>query len=155
MADIFNSRRGLVAVIPETEALPSQIRLEGFEPQAAIIESIHFHQASNQQFQTSLLDAVYIYVFGDQMGRLVMSGAAFIGRCSGGAPSGDRTGLVEVMEFYAQNRASQTAFPITATIGIDRISGFLTSLDLSPRDAENRINNFSFVINSLPRKQAG
>ena len=153
MADIFQSRRGMVAVLAEQDGVVGKIRVDGFEPMAAIIESIHFRQASNQQFQTSLEEAVYIYVFGDQMGALLVNGVLFAGRCNGNGGGGDN-GLKELMDFYDDFRASNRKEVITVDLTERPVSGFLTELTITPRDPEFQLSNFSLKINSLPKKKS-
>ena len=150
MADVFQARRGFVAVIGDTEGLPGRVRVDGFAPSAAIIESINFQQAENLQFQTSLEDAVYIYVFGSQMGAMIVNGVAFTQRC----PGNGETGVKEVLDFYDATRAAQRKDVVTVEIGSKRFSGFLTEMILSPRDPELQLSNFSLKFAILPRKRA-
>lgn len=148
------SRRGFVAVLSEVQGVPGEIELEGLDKPpafAAIIESPSYRQRTNQQFQTSLEDAVYIYVFGDQMGQLTLNGVAFSAIC----PNPNPNGLQQVMDYYDNFRASNRPDPVTVTIASHRIRGFITSLDIAPRDPELQLYNFSLGISALPKKNRG
>jgi hypothetical protein len=152
MAEVFMNRRGFVAVLSEQQGVPGEIRLDGFEESlitAAIIESPNYDQATNQQFQTSLQDAVYVYVFGDQMGRMVLNGVAFSAKC----PDPEPTGLKQIMDYYDKFRASVRPSVVTVRIASHRVSGFLTRLNIAPRNVELQLYNFSMTINALPKKQ--
>lgn len=154
MADIFNSRPGVVAIISDSSGgvLPGRIFVEGFKPQAALISGIEYNQQTSQQFQTSLDQAIYLYVFGDAMGDIVVNGLAFLGVCKG-----DGEGLLEVFEFYEQNRASKRPEPVKVHVGKSKpIVGFLTGLKLRQTtvgdDPIGFLANFSLIINALPRE---
>jgi hypothetical protein len=155
MADIFQSAPGTVAVISSDTALPGSIVIS--QPQfpsggiAAIITGINLDQKTNQQFQQSLDGAVYIYVFGDQMGDISVEGIAFPKLCQGG-----RSGLFDVSDYYANNRASKTSTPIIVSAGGQNITGFLTGIrirsNVSGEDPVALINNYSLHISALPQK---
>jgi hypothetical protein len=155
MGDIFNSSPGVVAVVENQAVVPGRVKVGNFEPAAALISSIDYEQNTNQQFQTSLDAAVYIYVFGDQMGKVVVEGIAFMSTCEG-----SENGLKEILDFYGSNRASRKADPIQVVLGDDSVVGFLTGIAVrgnsgkaegfGPGDA-SIFNTFRLLINTLPR----
>jgi hypothetical protein len=101
----------------------------------------------NVQFQTSLKESVYVYVFGDQMGNVVISGIAFAGLCEG-----EESGIEDIFKYYRDYRASQRKETVTVTFGKQSISGFLTESRMSSRDPDNLTLNYTFTINTLPKK---
>jgi len=101
----------------------------------------------NAQFQTSLKASVYVYVFGDQMGNVGIAGIAFAGKCDG-----EHSGMEDVFNYYRDYRASQRKEPIEVTFGKESISGFLTASKMTSKDTSNLTLNFSFTINTLPKK---
>ncbi len=151
MPDIFNSRAGYVAIIndPDGTVIPGKVSVEGFEPQAALISGINYHQKTNQQFQQSLDNSVYIYVFGDLMGDVEIEGVAFQKLCKS-----DAEGIIEVLNFYKDNRASRKAEPITVQLGQESIQGFLTALSLKNTaladDPASFMAHYKLLISTLP-----
>ncbi|HSN70704.1 MAG TPA: hypothetical protein VLT59_04310 [Steroidobacteraceae bacterium] len=122
--------------------------VDGFEPQAAIIEAPQIVQQVDVQFQTSLKEAVYAYVFGDKMGQLSLSGIAFANRCNDDSANG----LKDLFDYYKEYRASKRTDVITTTFGPEALSGFLIGLRMSPREISNVTMNFELAISVLPKK---
>ena len=154
MSDILNSKPGIVATLEDQFVIPGRVAIEGFEPQLALITGINANQKTDQQFQTSLARKVYIYVFGDQMGRLVVEGLAFPGSCEN---IGGTIGLIEVLNFYKERRASVNPAPVQVYIGSDDNveTGYLTEVDIQSKavgdDPASFFSRWTMVINALPR----
>jgi hypothetical protein len=150
MADIFGSREGFVAVVHSQSIIPGKVKLGNFEPKAALISSADFDQRTNQQFQTTLDGSVFIYVFGDQMGQVVVEGRSFPALCPN-----TTGGLKEIFDFYARRRASKTPEPVQVVVGDESIIGFLTALKVrsmsSSEDPAGLYQQFQMVINTLPK----
>lgn len=147
MADLLACQRGKVVVMEGCDGVPGKILLKDFEPTAAIITSPAITQKTNVQFQTSLKEAVYVYVFGDQMGIVTIAGVAFAAKCEG-----DESGLEEIFDYYRNYRASQRKEPVEVTFGKESVSGFLTAADISSCDPSFLTLDFKFTINTLPKK---
>ena len=149
MADIFNSTPGIVVAMKAPQAIPSRIRIGTFTPKAALISGMNYTQRTNQQFQYSLDKNVYIYVFGDLMGTLEISGIAFPQLCTG------EDGIVEVFEFYRKNRASVQPQSISVAVGNHVITGLMTALQLSAEatahDTFAPTESYKIMINTSPR----
>ena len=152
MPDVFNSSFGQVVIItdPNGVIMPGKVVLAGFEPQAALISGVKYNQSTNHQFQMSLEGSVYLYVFGDAMGSVMVNGIAFPSLCNGAGE-----GLVEVFDYYRSNRASKNPEPIQVQIGSETISGFLTALTVNGQtvaeEPEGFLSHYAFIINSLPK----
>ena len=149
MADLFACQRGRVVVMEGCEGVPGKIMLNDFEPRAAIITSPAVIQKTNVQFQTSLKEAVYVYVFGDQMGSVIISGVAFAERCDTG-----ESGMEEIFDYYRDFRASKRPEPIEVAFGFSKeaVSGFLIASDVTSRDPSFLSMDFKFTISTLPEK---
>lgn len=151
MADIFNSKPGIVSVISSDQAVPAHIKIGDFEPAVSLISGIDYDQRSNQQFQYSMDKNVYIYVFGDLMGTVSVRGLAFPRACSGG----DRGGLEEVFDYYRTNRASANTNAITVVIGKESIVGFLTAMRIrvtnTSQQSSAALYGYELIIQTLPR----
>ena len=151
---IFSTEAGAVASIELQGSLPARITMENFTGlTAVIIDDIRSDQATNQQFNTSLADAVYMYVFGDQMGTVSISGKLFSISCVGGGKSG----LEELFDYYKQNRASKRTEPVQVYIGDTVLSGFVTRVAVHASGAgeTNRINEFTLQVSTLPDDTTG
>lgn len=155
MADIFSSAPGTVSVMSESTALPGSISVAQptFPAQgsAAIITGISYDQSTNQQFQQSLDGAVYIYVFGDKMGGIVVDGIAFAQVCNGGG-----SGLFSVADYYRQNRISKSDQPIVVLAAGETVTGFLTGIqvrsEMSGADPGGLYNTYKLAISALPQR---
>lgn len=145
--DLFACRRGTVVVMEGCEGVPGKLALEDFKTMAAIIETPTMRHAVNIQFMTSLEDAVYAYVFGDQMGAVTLKGVAFAGCCEGSG-----SGLKYLDDYYKDFRAAHRKEVVTVTIGPVTQSGFLTSMEISSRDPKYMLLDFTMTINTLPKK---
>jgi hypothetical protein len=150
MSDLLACRRGTVITIEGCEGIPGTLQVDGFEGRAAIIVAPAVRQNVNVQFQTSLKEAVYAYVFGDQMGQITLNGLAFASRCED-----DENGVKELFEYYDGYRASVRKEVVTVTIADKAFSGFLISMDMSPQQPEHMISSFRLAIASLPDKKNG
>lgn len=148
--DLFACRRGMVSVMEGCQGVPGKLQLEGFEPLAAIIEAPGMKQNVNAQFMSSLADAVYVYVFGDKMGSVTLSGLAFAGKCGDSSASG----LKDLNDYYKNFRASQRREAVIVTIGPISFSGFLTDLEITTRSVSDMVMSFTLFIRTLPKKGA-
>jgi hypothetical protein len=152
VSDLIACKRGAVVIMQGCDGIPGKVALDGFEPMAAIIEKPTMEQSVNVQFQTSLAEATYVYVFGDKMGSIMIEGVAFAGRCDGGEVNFEQNGIKDVVDFYNERRASQDSRVLTVTYGPEQLSGFLTGMMLTPRDPLYMLTDFRMVINALPKK---
>jgi len=126
------------------------LSIDGFEGETAIIVAPAITQKVNVQFMTSLKEAVYAYVFGDQMGSITLSGLAFSSRCED-----DKNGIKELFEYYDENRASVKKEVVTVTIADKAFSGFLIAMNVQPQDPEHMISSFNMDVAVLPEKKNG
>jgi hypothetical protein len=158
MADIFVSVPGSVVAFELTQATVGQINVPAEivdpklkdlkQPSPVIFGSMAWKQQTHQQFSNSLDGSVYIYVFGDQMGTIEISGFAFARLCGT-----NEDGLQKVLEYYKQNRASQRATPIQVNVASQTVQGFLTSIEartLSGGSPEAIVHQYNLGINALP-----
>lgn len=148
MAEILACRRGLVTTMPGCGGMPGKLRLSpDFDPLAALVDAPSVSQSVNVQFQSSLGGPVYVYVFGDNMGNISVSGTAFAGLCD----NANTNGIKEVIDYYEDNRASERSEVVTVTYGSKSFDGFLTRLELRPHDPLYMLTGFTVVINTLPK----
>jgi hypothetical protein len=81
-----------------------------FDAQRSIITRLTISQQVNVQFLHTLGSLIYVYVFGDRMGSVSLSGLSFLCACDDGESSGGaEIGAEKMMLWYKQNRASKKA----------------------------------------------
>lgn len=157
MAEIFVSAPGEVAAF-EMQAtvgrisIPAELKdpeLITNRPSPIIFASVNWEQRTHQQFANSLDGTVYIYVFGDQMGKIRIMGIAFDRLCDK-----DDSGLQQVLDYYETNRASELSSPIEVSIAEKVVEGFLTSASVQARgvamDPGPVLHEYSLEISALP-----
>jgi hypothetical protein len=158
MADVFVSVPGSVVAFELDKATVGQISIPAEimdpklkdlrQPSPIIYGSMEWKQQTHQQFSNSLDGSVYIYVFGDLMGTLEISGFAFARLCEG-----NEDGLQKVLEYYKEYRASQRALPIQVNVANQTVQGFLTSVTartLSGGSPDAIVHQYNLGINALP-----
>jgi len=159
MAELFKSVPGTVYAV-ELKMKAGQVSIpaeladpwlkEPGQASTVLFSTMEWQQATNQQFSNSLDGSVYIYVFGDQMGKIIMSGIAFDKLCEGKG----ETGLAKVLKYYKNNRASQRASPIQVNLAEQIVQGFLTAATVraigSATGPEAVLHQYSLEISALP-----
>lgn len=138
-----------------TLRLDSWLGFEGFK---AIITGVQFGSQCNFQFMHTLGGMVYLYVFGERMGQLAMSGLAFDAICTSSSDvRADKHGIEFVKEYYDNNNLANRKTPITVTIGQNlAIAGYLAGLQcgvVTPID--KRIYQFDMQLMVPPTKRRG
>ena len=155
--EIFMSTAGTVAVIASDKAVPGRITVKGFPPagsgqSSVLISGVEYRQNTNQQFQSSLDGSVYVYVFGDRMGEINVSGIAFKGLCK----AGEQNGMGALLEYYKTSRASANPNPIIVNAAGQTIAGFLVSIVVKDNVLANEpmaaVSDFTLGISALPSK---
>jgi hypothetical protein len=154
MPVFFAHQRGSVLQV-QTQAtnvggtLPFTIQIEdmGIAPgtspnlivtQAAIVEKGNF------QFLHTLNETIYVYVFGDRIGELRVSGIAF------GTPCGGDNGINAIMKSYRENRLAEKGGPVTVSFGDDPYRGFLTGMNVDVSDPERQLAQWALRFHSFP-----
>lgn len=163
MPSYFANRRGTVyrATGQRTGvALPFQIRMQGVgigsdnASARAIITQAGVMQNGNFQFLHTIGETIYVYVFGDRIGELRVSGVAFMQSCNvlGGLELGGSraTGMQQVLLEYQRNKLSSRARPVLVNFGDMPFRGFLTGMQLDMSDAENSLGQWSFRFHTFP-----
>lgn len=152
MPAIISSRPGIVQALEEPSGIPFRLQgWGGFEGTKAIITEVGVSGQGNYQFLHSLKDFIFVYVFGERIGTVQISGIAFAERCPGG---GGATGIENVFAYYNQNRIAATGRPLSIQIGNSgngRFEGFLTTVQGKIDDAEWLMGHFSLGFHTFPR----
>jgi hypothetical protein len=164
---VFSQNTGRVVAINDQVAAGSLslVSLVGdtrvnYQVHNSIFTRVGVAAGGNFQFLHTIADDVYMYVFGDRMGQVVIDGISFADKCavSGGtvaqfAPGSYnfRHGIEEMLEWYERNRLSARKDPVLVTIGRSKaFAGFITSLNANVQDPLHRTVNFQITVTLLP-----
>lgn len=129
-----------------------------FRVHKTIITRLGVSSAGNFQFLHTIGNDVYIYVFGDRMGSITLSGLSFENNCSilndALASSEEREqghGFELLYKWYKENRLAVRSRPISVTIGRDTtFQGFVTGLTGDVQDVQHRTITFQLTLATLP-----
>lgn len=119
-----------------------------FDAQRSIITRVTCAQQVNLQFLHTMGRHVYVYVFGDRMGQVGLSGLSFAGACPGPAPA---HGIMGVFDWYRRNKASRRAEPVRINIGMrDNLDGFVTGFTFDTVDPATQMVQWNMTLAALP-----
>lgn len=149
--NIFTKAGGAVASFVDP-TLPAFVSLklegwQGFQGFKAILTRNALQTQVNAQFSHTFGGDIYLYVFGDKVGELGISGLAFDQGCEGGGV----TGIESVMKYYTENRVVERDTPVRITIGTSRtIPGYLIQFMADLVDPKTRIYQFTLKFAFAP-----
>ena len=148
--NLFSSNRRGVVVTRRISGSPGTISIvDGFPShESVIIQRIGYGQGVNVQFAPSLASLIYVYVFGDKMGDVTISGVCFDRTCSDGKRF---KGAQRALSYYSKNRAAAKSDTINVTIGDVEINGFVIDMKLDTLNEEYRTMSFTMTMAALPR----
>jgi hypothetical protein len=155
---LFQSRPGAVVAL-EDPAAQCSVQLLGlknddgqpaagvsFETERSIVTRLTIGQQVNLQFLHSLGDLIHVYVFGDRMGSVGLSGLAFACAC----PDGSDLGAEQMLAWYKRNRASRRKDPLKIAIGRTVIEGFVTGFTEDVVDPSLGLVQWGASLAALP-----
>ena len=101
---------------------------------------------------------LYIYVFGDRVSEIQVSGIAFAGACTGAhtiTPTGNggQSGLSEILEFYRANKISSRPTPVLLRFGDQQhvFQSFLTGCQVEASRPEINLGQFFLRFHAAPQ----
>ncbi len=146
---IFSNPGRVVAM--ETSALPIRVTMECWNGKdfKAIITAVSVSNQGGYQFIHSLRDYIYVYIFGERIGELTVSGVTFMGSCDSSTGGGD-SGIEAVLQYYEEMRATKRLKPVDVQIGITLFKGFLLSARADITDASTGLGQFAFKFHFPP-----
>ena len=155
-AVIFSKSAGQVQSLPDP-TLPANVSLrlegwEGFTGFKSIITRVTVAAKGNYQFLHTLGGQVFIYVFGDRIGQLSVTGIAFDSTC--GDPAGT-LGIEHVLNYFSKNRVANRRTPLKLTIGATTtLQAYLLDILADVVDTKTRVWQFTLVMALVPRDKA-
>lgn len=159
MPVLFSQNTGRVSAIPDAVAAGSlslgNVQGTGgqiaYNTQKTIITRIGLSAAGNFQFLHTVGNDVYVYVFGDRMGQIVLHGLSFAQACPGEKTATARHGFELLYQWYVANRIAARKSTVTAIIGASTgFEGFVTALNGDVQDSLHRTIQFQMTIATLP-----
>ena len=156
MPVLFEGNTGRVIAVEDKVAAGaiSLAKVEGtggaisYQVHNTIITRLGISAAGNYQFLHTIGNDVYIYVFGDRMGQIVVHGLSFAQKCPGGAGP---HGFELLLKWYSENRVAARKAPVIVTTGLGTaIQGFVTALTGDVQDPTSRTVQFQMTISLLP-----
>lgn len=152
MPAILSAAPGRVVKLQTRQQIdtPFEVRMSNwgqYESQKAIITSVSLAMQGNYQFLTTVADFIYVYVFGEKIAQMQVSGAAFMTACN----TRGATGLEAAITYYNNNRIAARGRPILINFGLTKtFSGFLTAGTVSIANAEFQIGQFNWTFHIFP-----
>lgn len=90
----------------------------------------------NYQFLHTVNDFIYLYVFGDRVGELVVTGMGFVGGC----PSTSDSNICKILDYYRRNRIAKHKQPIVVSLGeCGNLLAFLTGMRMEISKPETSV----------------
>lgn len=117
-----------------------------FSTERSIVTRLVVSQQVNIQFLHTLGALVHVYVFGDRMGQVSLSGLSFPCAC----PEDGMLGSERMLMWYKQHRASKRASPVRVTMGQTVIEGFVTRFTEDVVDPSIKLVQWGVDLASLP-----
>lgn len=151
---LFQSRPGAVIKLDDP-SLQCETQLLGINPDSAditfesersIVTRVTVSQQVNVQFLHTLGSLIYVYVFGDRIGSIGLSGLSFACAC----PGGTELGAEQMLLWYKRNRASKRRDPIEVVIGRSVIRGFVVGFNEDVVDPSLNLVQWSVAMTALP-----
>jgi hypothetical protein len=160
--NIFSSEPGQVVAI-ELASPPVIFAVDGdqelFNELTAIVTSVGIQGQSGYQFMHALREFIYVYVFTERVGEIVINGLAFPSSCNNMGIQGPigpqcaygQSGLEQVLTWYECNRITSRSTPITIAFGGDvAYEAFLVSCKAELANPETGIAQFTMRFNFIP-----
>lgn len=158
MAKLFQSQPGTVQVVDLGEGgAPGVLSISGTggrlsKQDGVVITKIGIDQDVNIQFVPSLQKIIYVYSFGDRMGRCTVSGLAFDKTCD--RRNASYAGTNSLLGYYDKNRAVSEDRLMKISIGSYSFQAYLIAMRLTTATPEFKTMSFSLNMTTVP-KQVG
>lgn len=154
---LFSHVPGRVVALPQKHVVGSVFGVSAiggsgapisFEQHKTIITKIGVGMAGNYQFLHTLGNDVYVYVFGDRMGQIVLHCLSFAATC----PETDNSahGFNSLLNWYKDNRIAASEKLVSVQIGSEVFHGFLVGSNPELSDPETKLVQTQLIIALMP-----
>ena len=163
MTTLFVTHPGQVVALPgEIGKLPLSLFLDdwpGYPAIKAIVTHVGVQSSGNYQFLHSLKEYIYVYVFGERIGDIAISGLIFSEACEtengiadAMAPANAGSGFEQLASYYLTHRIAHRGAPLTFIVGLTgqaTYQGFLVSQKLEIIDPQSQLGQFTMYLKTL------
>jgi len=120
----------------------------GFNQMKAIFTRVGVSEMGSYQFLHTLGRDIYLYVFGDRIGELTLTGIAFYDNC---IAANQKIGISHVIDWYRQNRVAKRASPVEVTIDPGTtFEAYLLAMRGQTINTAQRMYQFSLTMALIP-----
>ena len=118
----------------------------------SLITDVGIQEQGNYQFLHTLGNHIYLYIFGDRIGQLGITGLSFWSVSTGAGCDNNPMdlGIVRAMNWYRQNRIVKRESHIIATLGTRAFQAFLVGFRCSKINLDLRQFQFHLDLALLP-----
>lgn len=120
----------------------------GYDLQRSIITRFSVEQSVSAQFMHMLGGEIYVNVFGDRIGSLMVSGLSFAYACE--TPGDNEPGVEKMLKWYKSNKLSKKFAPLRITIGDTPFDAFLTNFSTGAQDPASGLGEWTTQLTTLP-----
>ena len=131
----------------------------GWATHRSIITRVAMSHSCNFQASHMIGNDVYLYVFGDKLGNIQLTGLSMAVDCgcvtgsSGHSMQSLGHGIEMAYQWYLRYRVTRERKPVTVTIGnATTFQGILVSMELSTLSEENFLIQYTMVVQTIPEK---
>jgi hypothetical protein len=147
MITIFPSQVGRPAVVKDPKARVASFHFwmsgwNWFTGSNCIIQGVTAQTKGNYQFLHTIGNYTYVYVFGELMGDMQVTGLALCGKC----PNSNLNGIYSAVAYYNTHAISVTGRPVFIDFCGLPLAGFIVGAAFGHTDPKSRIGQFTFNI---------
>lgn len=117
----------------------------------SLITRVTTAQQGNFQFMHTLGSDIYVYVFGDRIGQMVVSGMSFPRSCEGSANS-NLHGLELMLDWYNEHKISARRTPLQMSIGSVVFTSFVIGMTTDVLDPNTRVTQYNLNLLIVPER---
>lgn len=114
-----------VAAVSIPEGVPAVVAFDG-APASLVVTGFGAELSVNAQFMRSLGSVIYVYPFGDNVGKARLNITAFMNSCGG---AGGNAGTL--LQYYGSKKISKSSTPISVSMAGASFTGYLVAVSIS------------------------
>lgn len=123
-----------------------------YDLQRSIITRFSVDQSVSAQFMHMLGGEIYIHVFGDRIGTLMLSGLTFPYACE--FANDTEPSIEKMLKWYKTNKLSKRFSPVRVVVGNTPFDAFLTNFTIGAQDTATGLVEWATQLTTLPDEAA-
>ena len=155
---IFGKNFGQVVGVEVDRGLPALLTVSDLPSNSIIVTGFGLGQDVNVQFLETLKNQIFVYVFGDKVGKAKLHGMLFWNSCKNSGNSG----VTALVNYYNSKALSQTRTPVKIAFAggsssSQTISAYIIGFEITSEDPQKGYIFFtlSLITAPLQSSQAG